>query len=114
MVSAIYRHPISNIDDFTTAVNTIYEKLSDKIFYTLGDLNIDTSCNPLNDKVYDFLNMLATNCPSQIVTLPTRITQTTSTTIDHKLTNDHIRLLTPGVIRTDLSYHFPTHHQGRI
>ena len=52
--------------------------------------------------------MLTTNDSSQIITLPTRVTQTTSTTIDHILTNDHIRLLTPGVIRTYLSHHFPT------
>ena len=108
IVSAIYRHPESNIDDFTIALNTTYEKLSDKLFYALGDLNIDTSCKPLNNKMYDFLNMLATNCSSQIVTLSTRVTQTTSTIIDHILPNDHIRLYTPGVIRTDLSDPFPT------
>ena len=108
IVSAIYRHPKSNIDDFTTALNTTYEKLSNKIFYTLSDRNIDTFCRPINNKVYDFLNMLVTNCSSQIITLPTRVTQTTSTTINHILTNDHIRLLTPGVIRTDFSDHFPT------
>ena len=58
--------------------------------------------------MYDFLNIFATNCSSQIITLTTRVTQTTSTTIDHILTNDHIRFLTPGVTRTDLSDHFPT------
>ena len=52
--------------------------------------------------------MLATNCSSQSITLLTRVTHTTSTTIDHILTNDHISLLTPGVIRTDFSDHFPT------
>ena len=49
--------------------------------------------------------MLATNCSSQIVTLPTRVTQTTLTAIDHILTNDHLSWFTPGVIRTDLSDH---------
>ena len=105
IVSAIYRHPKSTINDFTTALNATYQKLSNKIFYTLGDLNIDTSCKPLNNKVHDFLNMLATNCSSQIVTLPTRVTQTTLTAIDHILTYDHLSLLTPDVIRTDLSDH---------
>ena len=51
--------------------------------------------------------MLANNCSSQIITLPARVTQTASTTIDHILTNDHIRLLTSGVIWTDLSDYFP-------
>ena len=34
IVSAIYRHPKNNNDDFTTALlNTTYEKLSDKIIH---------------------------------------------------------------------------------
>ena len=44
IVSTLYGHPKSNIDDFITALNTTYKKISNKIFYTLGYLNIDTSC----------------------------------------------------------------------
>jgi len=52
--------------------------------------------------------MLSSNNTSQIITVPTRATNSSSTIIDHILTNDCIHPLTPSVIRTALSDHYPT------
>jgi len=50
------------------------------------------------------------SCPQHfsIITKPTRVTDSSSTIIDHILTNNAIHTIIPGVIRTDLSDHYST------
>ena len=52
--------------------------------------------------------MLQSNAFHSIVDKPTRITATSSTLIDHILTNDAISQITPGILNSDVSDHFPT------
>ena len=42
-----------------------------------------------------------------LITKPTRVTETTSTTLDHILTNDVHHCLLTGIIQYDLSDHYP-------
>ena len=42
-----------------------------------------------------------------IITLPTRVTEKSSTIIDHTVTNDTSCTLSPGVIHCDISDHYP-------
>ena len=52
--------------------------------------------------------MLRNNAFHSIVNKPTRVTATSSTLLDHILTNDTISQITPGILNSDVSDHFPT------
>jgi len=75
--------------------------------YILGNLSINVACST-SSHVSDYINMLITNNFFQIISKPTRVTKTSSKIIDPIITNDIIRSLTPGVIRTALSDHYST------
>ena len=52
--------------------------------------------------------MLRSNAFHSIVDKPTRVTATSSTLIDHILTNNAISQITPSILNSDVSDHFPT------
>ena len=79
-----------------------------KIFYVLGDMNIHTSANKRTPAASIYINHLTSCGFVPIITQPTRVTDKTSTTIDHIITNDAAHVIQPGVIRcdTNLSDHY--------
>ena len=52
------------------------------------------------------INILATNV-FFLITLSTQITDTSSKVVDHAITNDHESLIYPGIIKADLTDHYP-------
>ena len=54
----------------------------------------------------DYVNMLASNGFYPLINLPTRVTATSSTIIDHIFTNDHKHQILPGIIKADISDHY--------
>ena len=52
--------------------------------------------------------MLRSNAFHSIVDKPTRVPATSSTLMDHMLTNDAISQITPGILNSDISNRFPT------
>ena len=56
----------------------------------------------------DYLNILSSNAAFPLITKPTRITSTSLTLLDHIITNITQNTLLPGILRSDLSDHFPT------
>jgi len=107
ILSTIHRHPKADLSNFISAFSTTLQELDNRTFYILDDLNVNVSCLSSNH-VSDYLNMLAICDTFQIITKPTRVTDSSSTIIDHILTNDAIHPIIPGVIRTDLSDHYST------
>jgi len=105
ILSTIYRHPRADLSNFISAFSSTLQELDKRTFYILSDLNVNVSCLSSNH-VSDYLNMLATCNTFQIITKPARVTDSSSTTIDHILTNDTIHPIIPGVIRIDLSDHY--------
>ena len=55
----------------------------------------------------DYTNMLAGNNLFPLISLPTRVTERSSTIIDHVVTNDHEHSILPGIIRSDITDHYP-------
>ena len=51
--------------------------------------------------------MLASHGYFPLITLPTRVTNSSATIIDQIISNDNLHTLKPGVIRADLSDHYP-------
>ena len=117
IIGAIYRHPIMTnnyLQKFTNALSDSIKIINDRknTFYVLGDLNIDIATN--NKTTLGTLNYIdqLTSCGSvPIITLPTRVTDTSSKIIDHIITNDATHMIKPGVIRCDesLSDHYVTY-----
>ena len=112
IIGNIYRHPGGNIQFFTEKLNDTVNKINkeDKICLICGDLNINT-INTKHKPTVDFLDtMLSENFIPQI-TLPTRITENSSTLIDHILLkydknsiNENVK---SGNIYNDISDHLP-------
>ena len=112
-IGAMYRHPnvrSNDIEGFSeTLCNTIH-KITKRngIFYLLGDINIDLNISKRSMGSSLYLEHL-TNCGSlPNITIPTRVTENSSTIIDHIITNDYSYIINPGAIRCDneLSDHY--------
>ena len=110
IVAVIYRHPSqTEIDkfvlDFASCLANI--SASNKIFYALGDFNINTDKSNHTNTAIEYLNIILSNGALPIITVPTRVTSSSSTIIDHIITNDLNHNLTPFVIQEDMTDHFP-------
>ena len=75
-----------------------------KIFYILGDININTLCDsrqPNFSTIYELI--LKTNGCYLIINKPTRLSMRSKTSIDYILTNDSNLNITPGTIDYHIS-----------
>ena len=108
-IGVIYRHsnPSSNsIETFSEALSNSLHKICNRkcTFYVLGNINIDISANKRTPAASIYIDHL-TSCRSvPIITKPTRVTDKTSTTTDHIITNDAAHVIQPGVIRCDKKF----------
>ena len=58
-------------------------------------------------KSYDYLSMIESIGMQQVISSPTRVTNSTSSVIDHVYTNVYNLAIHSGVIETDVSDNFP-------
>ena len=92
---------------FVDELNKTLEQLKTTKVYLIGDININI-CSINNAKYAgDYSNMFASNGYFPLITLPIRVNGVSSTLIDHLITNDHKNSIFPGIIRTDLTDHYP-------
>lgn len=107
-IAAIYRHPTHNVRQFTEGICSILTLLNsqNKTYYLLGDMNVNVAPGQLPSSSSGYINDLISCGAYSIITVPTRVTTTSSTIIDHIITNDNKHLVNPGVIRTDLTDHY--------
>jgi hypothetical protein len=88
-------------------LNTSEIQKSNKEMYLLGDFNIDVlkykSCNFANT----FIDLLFSNGLLQLVTKPTRCTNTSATLLDHVITNSQANNFASYVLISFISDHFP-------
>ena len=104
-VSSIYRPP--NDGRFLEKFEATLEKVdAEKEVYILGDINIDflkkdsTLCRA-------YTNVLSAFNLKQLINIPTRITDTTATILDHIITNSSGKLYNFGVLDCSISDHLP-------
>ena len=99
----LYRHPDSScswFDSFSDMLDGVF--LENKPIFLLGDFNIDLLVNQRRwENIFNsyFLN--------QLITLPTRVTQYSSTLIDHIYTNDEHCVKEICVPISGISDHYP-------
>jgi len=108
IVGCIYRHPKCDLVEFTNQSNSLLKVFNNKYqIFILGDFNIDFLRINTHPQTEAYLNMIYANGLLPIVTKPTRITNHTSTLIDHIYTNTTISQITSGIAIADLSDHLP-------
>ena len=85
VVGGIYRHPNSNVKEFTSELDCVLSDVSHRKIpcVVAGDVNIDLSKIELNDDTANYVDMILMNNFSPTILMPTRITSKTSTLIDH-------------------------------
>ena len=106
ILGVIYWHSKSNAKLFDELNNTLEQLKTTKV-YLISDININIFS--INNAKYarDCGNMLASNGYFPLITLPTRVNDVSSTLIDHLITNDYKNSIFPGIIKTDLTDHYP-------
>ena len=106
LVGNVYRPPkqtdfISKFEETLCKINPEHETL---IF---GDFNI-CLLHKMSNLCKDYLNLLKLFNLKQIINNPTRVTNSSSTLIDHILISRDEKISQYGVIESDLSDHFMT------
>jgi len=71
----------------------------------LDDININTK--EINGNSTDYLNMLSSNCATSIINIPTRVTQTSATILNHVITNENRHEILSVVIDYAIADHYP-------
>ena len=109
VVESINRHPSANIHEFTFELKVIIEQLkNDKHeVFILGDMNIDFLKYSIHSNTEEYLDMLYLNNFTRVITKPTKITDHSSTLIDHIYTNVPIQNIVAVIGLIDISDHFP-------
>ena len=109
-IVVLYRHPNTNIPEFTRKLDDAFcnPLLTNKCTYILVDINIDISSANRTTAAQEYINVLSSKGFFPIITKPTRVAETSSTIIDHIITNDLTRRLFPMIIRTDLTDYYLT------
>ena len=106
LVGTWYRPPSASHNLFP-----LFEKIVDIIdaenseFYLLGDLNCNLLSDTPNTNTSDLLNILAIYNMTQLITEPTRITNTTQSLIDLCITNTPDKIRASGVLSIGISDH---------
>ena len=106
LVTTIYRPPNST-HDFFESFEKFIKMIDDenKEIYILGDLNCDMIKAEPDSATNKIKSLRELYQLSQLIKQATRVTMTTSSLIDHMVTNTPEKIPDSGVIHTDISDH---------
>ena len=77
------------------------------IYYIVGDFNINLLNSNNNTVIKSYSNMIYSQGCLPIITQPTRITENSSTLIDHVYTNNTTKEMKSFILLHDLTDHMP-------
>ena len=105
----VYRHPNANVKEFIDEFNDTLVKLNSKNAncIVLGDFNINILQQNI-EPAASYINMLHSNAFFSLLDKSTRITESSSTLIDHVITDITKCKIVPGIIDYQLTDHLPT------
>lgn len=100
LIGTFYRHPSGNYDHFEQILKEHLASLNSKQkeVFLLGDFNINLLNYNNDHKTAQFLDGLLDEGFMQLITKPTRVTDHTSTLIDHIFTNIPQKILNSGIL----------------
>ena len=110
LVGLIYRHPGSSINDFTKQfsdfllANNINQNKEICIF---GDININLLHKDKDKSINNYLNEIHSFGITNLIDVPTRVTNQGGTLIDHFYFSNPQRVQNAQVLLSDISDHFP-------
>ena len=108
LIGILYRPPDQSkfLDKLSTAISET-DNFDAQEVYILGDLNINLINNQKHtpNGIKRYKEFCSLNGLKQLLTLPTRITKTSTSLLDHVLTNSTDRVSQFGVVDTGLSDH---------
>ena len=81
--------------------------MENKTLCITGDINIDSSKQDSNYNILNYFDMLNIHYFTNAIELPTRITDTSQTLIDHFYCNEPEKKVISSVILSDISDHLP-------
>ena len=84
------------------------------IIHIVGDFNVDLEKYDSDLHCHDLINKMAEHNFAQLIPLPTRVSDHTSTIIDHIYSNQVLTLLSSRVVTLDISDHLGTYVQFNI
>ena len=106
LVATWYRPPNSNVDKFNYFETFIDMLDAENVeYYLLGDLNCDLGSPDLESNSRSLIGITELYGLHQLISEPTRITETSSTMIDHIFTNTPDKIVCSGVSHVDISDH---------
>ena len=105
--NTIYWQPSGNKENFENYFGKFLEKIKTKITYLLGDFNLNLLNYETNCKVKSYYNTAFSHNFIPIINKPTHVTNHNATIIDHILTNSFDRKIDTGILKVDISDHFP-------
>ena len=106
-VGVIYCHPDQSTIKEDTFSNCLHKLSSSKQAYLIGHFNIDVKKKNRSNTAKTYINTLIANGAVPLLTKPTRLTDKTSTIIDHIITNDFTHRINPAVLQANLTDHYP-------
>ena len=109
VVGVIYRPPGGNVAEFNEELGQILSKTRGKNTYLLGDFNLDLLQADKHKPTNDFLQGLYVGGFYPLISLPTRITDTSATLIDNIWTNNLLAEMSSGLITVRISDHLPAY-----
>ena len=109
VIGVVYRHPRHDISTFTNELNLILEKLTleNKTVLITGDFNVDLFRVNNNRYISDYNDMMLSYHMNNEIKSATRITDSSSTLIDHFYNNNPSLTINTTLVLDDLSDHFP-------
>ena len=109
-MGAVYRHPdqtkiIEFIEEFSNSLSGL--SLKKKVYYILGDFNINLYRDNRINSANLYINSILSHGAIPLITKTTRISNNSSTIIDHIITNDSKHELQSFIVKSDLTDHYP-------
>ena len=85
IIGTIYKHPFMKANDFLEKLGPILDKISseNKTVVLMGDFNLDLLKFEIKPEIFKFLDTLSSFLLKPQITLPTRITENSTSLIDN-------------------------------
>ena len=109
IIGVMYRSPSQNtVKEFTSSINHLLNTIEseNKDVILMGDANIDLLKYNTHDNTTEYLDMFLCNGMVPAITLPTRVTNTSATLIDHILIKNTMNYHSAGTLTADVTDHY--------
>ncbi len=116
IMGGIYRHPNQGIKDFQHCMDELLTTVASRHITCIiaGDINIDLTKCDVNRDTAEYIDMLLSNNFLPLLVMPTRITCSTATLIDHiyyfdGADNKELLTIKSGNLLEDITDHLPNY-----